>query len=202
MSDDEGAASDGDDEDSDYEDEFAAEIDDQEVEAEDDVAVGQEVIASEPREKVEKQIELLKAFYSPSKGKEKVGHAGASGAADANNNEISSSDSDYLLGDSCTSEEDEEAKEIQKNFMQFKKKLRSGQAAQLDDVFVEGPDTQTGDCTVIEDEGHATPYANSSDEDESSEETDLDGTSMAKQYPRFSKKDAVPKFSLGMKFRG
>ena len=40
----------------------------------------------------------------------------------------------------------------------FKKKVRSGRAAQLDDVFVDGPKTQVGDCSVIEDDGHATPY--------------------------------------------
>ncbi|CAN6197222.1 unnamed protein product [Urochloa humidicola] len=105
MSDDEGVASDDGDEDSDYEDEFAAEMEDQEVQDEVDVAIGQELIAREPREKVEKQIELLKAFYSPNKGKGKVGQVCASGDADAANNEISSSDSDYLLGDSCTSED-------------------------------------------------------------------------------------------------
>ena len=79
----------------------------------------------------------------------------------------------------------------------FKKKVRSGRAAQLDDVFVDGPKTQVGDCSVIEDDGHATPYADSSDDE--NESFDDEGERRASQYQRFSKKDAVPKFALGMK---
>ena len=80
---------------------------------------------SEPREKVEKQIQLLKEFYSPSKGKAQLGHHGGSEQFDADIVEKKRCDSEYLPGDSCTSEEDEEAKEILKNFMQFKKKVKS-----------------------------------------------------------------------------
>lgn len=154
---------------------------------------------TESREKIDKQIQFVKEFYSPSKGKAKVCDSGPK------NGDKSSSDSEYLPGDSCTSGEDDEAKEIfLRNFKVFKKKVRSGRAAQLDDVFVDGPKTQVGDCSVIEDDGHATPYADSSDDDNESFEDgrDAEGERRASQYPRFSKKDAVPKFALRMKFNG
>ena len=54
-----------------------------------------------------------------------MGHHGGSEQFDADIVEKIRCDSEYLPGDSCTSEEDEEAKEILKNFMQFKKKVKS-----------------------------------------------------------------------------
>jgi alpha-galactosidase len=139
----------------------------------------------------------------------KIGHAGNAcpghDAAANPSDEISSIDSEFLAGDDSSSEEDEEAKEILRRFKEFKKKLSSGQIAHLDDIFIGGTSTQTGDCIVIEDEGNMTPYAKSSDEDESFEDlgSDVDGlVRKESKYPRFSKKDLVPKFSLGMKFNG
>jgi len=152
--------------------------------------------------------------YSPQSGlivhkQIKIGHAGNAcpghGAAANPGDEISSTDSEFLAGDDSSSEEDEEAKEILRRFKEFKKKLSSGQTAQLDDIFIGGTSTQTGDCTVIEDEGNMTPYAKSSDEDESFEDLGSDADGLVRKeskYPRFSKKDPVPKFSLGMKFNG
>lgn len=80
--------------------------------------------------------------------------------------------------------------------------MKSGQVGQLDDLFVEGPNTQTGDCTVIEDGGHATPYVKTSDDEESYEDSDVGGIGSVDKYIRFSKKDLVPKRELGMKFSG
>lgn len=66
-------------------------------------------------------------------------------------------------------------------------------------MFVEGPKTQVGDCNVIKDDGHNTPYANTSDDDQLFEDgTDAEGEGSGSQYLRFSKKDAIPKFALGM----
>ena len=182
------------DEDSDYENELDEEWEDEEEEAgnqDADMGSGPLLLLPSSRDYVQKQIEKLKEFYSPSKEKAQVGTSGNTG-------ENSSSDSDFLPGDDEASEQDDEANEILKNFKQFKKKVNSGQAAQLDDVFIQGSHTQAGDCTVIEDEGHGTPYVNSSDDDESSD--DSDGSRGVSKYPRFSKKN--PKFSLGMKFSG
>jgi len=83
--------------------------------------------------------------YSPQSGlivhkQIKIGHAGNAcpghGAAANPGDEISSTDSEFLAGDDSSSEEDEEAKEILRRFKEFKKKLSSGQTAQLDDIFI------------------------------------------------------------------
>ena len=64
----------------------------------------------------------MKEFYSPSKGKTKVGGSGFTGTDKSDN---SSSDSDFLPGNSCSSQDDEEAKEILKKFKEFKRKCKS-----------------------------------------------------------------------------
>lgn len=167
-------------------------------------------------DKVQKEIQFVREFYSPIKGKGKA--VMARGNIDPskergkavvvegeNDTDESSSDSEYLPGDIDSSEQDEEAKEIQKSYKQFKKKVKSGEAAQLDDVFVEGPKTQHGDLDMTLDEGHVTPYSNSTDvADESYDDMDSDHGMMKKEskFPRFSPKDPIPKFSLGMKFTG
>ena len=195
----------GSEEDSDYEAELGCDTGSEEEGSMEEEAVPEDVdmgagsaavkrSITESREKIDKQIQFVKEFYSPSKGKAKVCDSGPMIG------DKSSSDSEYLPGDSCTSGEDDEAKEILRNFKVFKKKVRSGRAAELDDVFVDGPKTQVGDCSVIEDDGHATPYADSSDDE--NESFDDEGERRASQYQRFSKKDAVPKFALGMKFNG
>ena len=45
-----------------------------------------------------------------------------------------SSDSEFLPRDDNSSEEDEEVVQIQKKFKEFKKSIKSGQVANLDDV--------------------------------------------------------------------
>ena len=57
---------------------------------------------------------------------------------------------------------------------------------------------------MIDDEGHATPYGNSSDDEESYDDLGSADEVLTREdkFPRFSKKDAVPKFSVGMKFSG
>ena len=117
-----------------------------------------------------------------------------------NDGSPSSEDSDYVPGDACSSEEDEEAHEILKRFKNFKK-LWSGGVASLDDVELtdNGPKAVE---TELQSEGYDTPYAES-DED-SMEEIGSDGELRRKKqhYKRFSCSDEVPKFELGMKFSG
>ena len=50
----------------------------------------------------------------------------------------SSSDSEYMPGDSEASDEDDEAISIKKQFKEFKKKLKSGKTVDLDDFIFEG----------------------------------------------------------------
>ena len=97
----------------------------------------------EPREKIEREISMLREFYRSlvKMGKEicLLSHDNSSGKRDAqkgfkNDESASSEDSDYVPGDACSSEEDEEAHEILKMIKNFKKKLRSGGVASLDDV--------------------------------------------------------------------
>lgn len=73
-----------------------------------------QITICEPREKVEKHVQM----QVTSKGKAMLGEPSGSREADADN--MSGSDSGYLPGDNFSSEENEEAKEILKNFMQFK----------------------------------------------------------------------------------
>ena len=96
----------------------------------------------EPREKIEREISMLREFYRSlvKKGKEicLLSHDKSSEKRDAqkgfkNDESASSEDNDYVPGDACSSEEDEEAHEILKRFKIFKK-LRSGGVASLDDV--------------------------------------------------------------------
>jgi hypothetical protein len=76
----------------------------------------------------------------------------------------SSLDSDFILGDDSSSEEDEEAKETLRKFKQFKKKLRSGQVAHLDDIVLESSTTMIAGYSVAED-GNETPYLDTDDEE-------------------------------------
>ena len=114
------------------------------------------------REEVEKQIKRLQEFYrSPSKkGKEVIV------AMPSNKDDVSaeSEDSDYMPGDDCTSEEDDEAADILRKFRAFKKKLRNGEMATLDDVLL-GSQASKGAQEEVESEGYDTPYLESNDED-------------------------------------
>jgi len=173
------------------------ELEEDEVDIDLGSGVGQ-VAIRESNVQVQKQVEAVKKFYSPSKG------GASSGKGKTAEKELSSSDCDFVPGDDESSREDEEVKEILKKFKEFKKKLKSGQFAQLDDVFVDDPSNQSGDCTIIEDDGHVTPYVNSSDDEESFDDMGSGDEVITKEnkFPRFNKKDPFPKFYLGMKFRG
>jgi len=101
------------------------------------------------------------------------------------------SDSEYLPGGFCSSEEDEEAVEISNNFNEFKKKSKSGEVCR-DLVVV---------CDLVD--GNSTPYVDSSDEDESFEEQSGDEViGKEDQFERFDRKAEVLVFALGMKFSG
>uniref|UniRef100_A0A0E0LCX6 Uncharacterized protein n=1 Tax=Oryza punctata TaxID=4537 RepID=A0A0E0LCX6_ORYPU len=92
------------------------------------------VVTSIP-DKIKGKIESQRQCHNPTKkDKEEAQVVVRSGQlvpyiADSN------SDSDYLDGDSCSSEEDEETNEIMESFKEFQKKLKDGQVADLDDVF-------------------------------------------------------------------
>ena len=152
------------------------------------------------REEVEKQIKRLQEFYrSPSKkGKEVIV------AMPSNKDDVSaeSEDSDYMPGDDCSSEEDDEAADILRKFRAFKKKLRNGEMATLDDVLL-GSQASKGAQEEVESEGYDTPYLESNDED-SVDELGSDGELRQKKehYRRFKSSDDVPKFELGLKFSG
>ncbi|CAO2198955.1 unnamed protein product [Urochloa humidicola] len=108
----------------------------------------------------------------------------------------SSEDSDYLAGD-------DEAVDIVKKFKEFKKQMNFGERATLDDLVLDGANiSMPAGFAGVEDEGNDTPYADSSD-DEQSDDMGADGELLRKgEYcTRFKKTDGVPQFQLGMKFR-
>lgn len=115
----------------------------------------------------------------------------------------SDSDSDYLGGDSCSSEEDEEANEIMKSFKEFQKKLKDGQVADLDDVFCGERASQRSEKALvqIEDDGNATPYDDSSADDSFEEDSDGQLITKRSKYPRFrGSSSSTPTFTLGQLF--
>lgn len=152
-----------------------------------------------------KQVALVRQFYStPSKkGKEVTKKGKQSQGKNINektSDDKSDTDSEYMPGDSCTSGDDDEASQIFRKFKDFKKKLRRGDAASLDDVIFEGCSPRS-EAAVGEDDGNCTPYADSSDNN-SVDELGGQGQSSksGSMYPRFNKKNLVVKFELGMKF--
>nr|CAD39930.2 OSJNBa0091C12.8 [Oryza sativa Japonica Group] len=98
----------------------------------------------------------------------------------------SEDDSDYVGGDDCPSEDDEEAREIEGHYKELKRKMRAGKSART----AGGPK-----------DGNDTPYADSDDED-SYDEVGSDGELVRRKgkFPRFQKQPGVPVFELGMKF--
>ena len=114
----------------------------------------------------------------------------------------SSADSDYMHGDSCSSEDDDEAAEIIKKFRDLKKKMKEGQSATLDDVVLKGSTGMLAGFEIIED-GYGTPYVKSSEEEASEVEAHSEGELIRNNdgLPRFKKSPGTPIFSLGMKFR-
>ena len=113
-----------------------------------------------------------------------------------------SEDSDYMPGDACSSEEDDEAAEILSKYKAFKKKLRKGEMASLDDVVL-GSKAAKQVQEDTQSEGYDTPYVDS-DADDLFEEIGSDREIRQKKdhYRRFKSSDDVPKFELGMKFSG
>jgi len=139
------------------------------------------------------------------KGKQVVDDQGSQPVSSVlNDKEIleDSSDSEFLPGDDNSSEEDEEVIQIQKKFKEFKKSMKSGQVANLDDVILDRPNS-TPTTFELDDDANDTPYANSSVEDESEEEAS-EGHLETKHnyYPRFNKSVPSPRFVIGMKFTG
>ena len=177
-----------------------------------DVADEEDTEAEEPRrqivvrkscsrEEIQKQLLALEVFYtSPSKkGKEKKEDVRGKKKAACPD---SSTDSDYLPGDTCSSEDDEEAAEILKNFKEFKKKQKTGQRATLDDVVLEGAAHAFPVGFEGYDEGNETPYAGSSDDEDSLEEIGPNGELCRKEDGCIRyKKNGKPQFQLAMKFR-
>jgi alpha-galactosidase len=113
-----------------------------------------------------------------------------------------SEDSDYMSGDACSSEEDDEAAEILSKYKPFKKKLRKGEKTSLDYVVL-GSKAAKQVQEDTQSEGYDTPYVDS-DVDDSFEEIGSDREIRQKKdhYRRFKSSDDVTKFELGMKFCG
>jgi len=180
---------------SEYEGEMEAGSEDDDIEDEDlhPLAVWRKY---ESKEEVEKQVALVREFYSsPSKGKEQAKHMPreTARASEPNVEEKSDTDSEYMPGDSCTSGDDEEADQIHRKFKDFKKKFKRGEATSLDDVIYEGVASRPGTGQDDEDDGNCTPYVDSTD----AESVDEGQGSM---HPRFNKKNPIVNFKLGMKF--
>ena len=180
---------------SEYEGEMEAGSEDDDIEDEDlhPLAVWRKY---ESKEEVEKQVALVREFYSsPSKGKEQAKHmpGETARASEPNVEEKSDTDSEYMPGDSCTSGDDEEADQIHRKFKDFKKKFKRGEATSLDDVIYEGVASRPGTGQDDEDDGNCTPYVDSTD----AESVDEGQGSM---HPRFNKKNPIVNFKLGMKF--
>ena len=176
---------------------------------------------TESRKKIERQIQFVREWYSPSKagvakrfgesliqpsvaqntigrgsGHEK--HSDGPPTEDEN----SSSDSEYLPGDDMSSEEDEEAIQILKSFKQFKSKLKAGEPANIDDVILERPKA-VSQVYELEDDAQETEYEDSSAKVDSVEELSDHKVAMKRsKYPRYNKKETIPKFEIGMKFNG
>ncbi|XP_066374845.1 uncharacterized protein [Miscanthus floridulus] len=136
---------------------------------------------------IDKQVDLVSQFYCTPNNM----------PGDTNGDEMSNTDGEYMPGDSCSSGDDEEATQIHKKFKDFKKKIKKGEAASLDDVIYEGVDSRPQNEQEDEDDGNNTPYLDSSDAEYIDE---LGGTGQGSLYPRFNKKKPVVKFKLGMKF--
>jgi alpha-galactosidase len=88
------------------------------------------VVRKSESKEVGKQVALVRQFYSS------PGETGR--ASEPNGDEKSNTDSEYMPGDSCSSSDDDEATQICRKFKDYKKKLKRGKAASLDDVIYEG----------------------------------------------------------------
>ncbi|CAN6322001.1 unnamed protein product [Urochloa humidicola] len=156
------------------------------------------------REDIEKQNVVPEASSQPSVAQVTVtgGNNQTETLPDEDVNDSSDSDSDYLLGDEASSEDDDEATEILTKFKQFKKNLKDGEPANLDDVVLEKP-KEVGNMYELHDDGNATSYEDSSGDEDSVEElSDGQVVTKSKGYPRYNNNEPSPRFELGMKFSG
>ena len=185
------------------EQEVQEELDDEGPEIEEDTQpvhaanefLGAAIVPSGNRAGIQQPIQLDEGWKNSrkDKGKQVVVHDPKSG---------DSSDSDYLPGDECSSEDDDEVVEILTKFRVFKRRLKAGQVANLDEVILDSP-KEVPNLYEIEDEGNLTPYDGSSDDEDSVEEmSDGDIQKCTSKCPRFNKKEPIPKFEIGMKFSG
>ena len=117
-------------------------------------------------------------------------------------------DCDYLPGDLESSEDDEEACEIKKQFKAFKKKYKAGEIPNLDDMYFGawhkwfGRGYQSDFPEAIEDNGNETPYYDTSENEDSFDKED-NGCELVRKnsvHPKFDSRAQVPNFSLGMRF--
>ncbi|WVZ87075.1 LOW QUALITY PROTEIN: hypothetical protein U9M48_033767 [Paspalum notatum var. saurae] len=159
----------------------------------------------ESREEIERQIKQLQAFYnSPSKFSKQIRsriEASSSKVVeetvhpDADSSSDSDEDNDYFPGDEHGSEEDEEAEVIKNKFKEFKKKLKKGECATLDDIVLEGSTKAT---SYVELEGGGDDIAyEQTDEDELVEDI---GSDEEKIYRRYNSENPTASFEIGMKF--
>ncbi|CAO2201257.1 unnamed protein product [Urochloa humidicola] len=95
------------------------------------------IAPGESSAEIHKQVEHVQQFYlTPSEKRKEV----IADKEETTNNDDGSEESDdsedgnYMPGDSSSSEQDDEAFEILRKFKAFKRRLKSGQVATLDDV--------------------------------------------------------------------
>jgi alpha-galactosidase len=162
----------------------------------------QMTILPDSREDIGIQAKKLQEFYrspskkkSGSKEKKKTASEEEKKGKEKVSDENCSSDSDYLPGYDSSSDADEEEGKIHMKFKDFKKKLKRGHIASLDDVILEGSTAMPAGFEDVMDEGNDTPYEDSSDEeDESMDEFDSDGHLVSKENNcvRFKKTSGTP----------
>ncbi|WVZ93287.1 hypothetical protein U9M48_039281 [Paspalum notatum var. saurae] len=112
------------------------------------------------------------------------------------------SDSEYLPSGFCSSEEDEEAVQMNNNFKEFKMKSKAVELESLDEIGEPDDRDLVVGCDL--EDGNSTSYADSSEEEEESFEEASGDEVIGKedQFHRFDRKAEVPVFALGMKFSG
>lgn len=120
----------------------------------------------------------------------------------ASNEEDSEGDSDYLPGDDCSlDDDDEEGAAIERHYKDLKKKLRTSKVASLDDVTFGGHKTNANMAAgTNEGDGNDTEYIDSDDEESVEEGSDGELRVRGSNNARFKKKPGYPTFELGMKF--
>jgi hypothetical protein len=159
------------------------------------------------REVVGGQVKKLKEFHrSPSKkgkGAQVKKDKGKQEKEKQDGDEHSSSDSDYMCGDDSSSEADDEGVEIRRKFKVFKKDLKRGHIASLDDVVLDGTTAMPAGFEGSQDDDSETPYAQSSDDVDSMNDLDSDGelSRKDKSFTRFKETTGTPIFALGMLFK-